>query len=990
MEALQIREFLERVLPWPSPEDDGVISLHTSPHFKGVAVRTIDEFMKELDEAREENENIYFCTSQTTGAKPNGHDKLVPSRKKVNVALCKSIFFDLDAKDYPSAQATTLALKKFLAESGLPPPSAIVASGSGGYHVYWTSLTPLIQGVWQQYADGLRALTEKHGLITDAGCTTDSVRILRVPGTLNYKNKPAKPVWQVGELGPTYDFSTALASLAEVKSVAKAPRSRIASGGLPAIPARFAGRQVGELGAGIQDRGPLIVPPLPAIMGCPFLKRNFKTGGDGTPEPQWYQAIRCATYMEGGEKIAHALSKGDDRYKPAETDEKWQHALEAQEQGLGWPSCAKIKGEGAKECNGCPHFALGKSPLNLALVEKKAQLVKANDPDDWRLPEGYRLKDGHIEKRIEPKKKKDDDHDNDDPDDVVDPWFPFIKNEIIGRPWAQKNPDGIMLTIRIDVATTREVFVASTDCPRTKIIQKMCEAGIWFNNHIQAMHYEGFFMDWIGLMNAQVAANEKANFGWEWHDPESKLPTAFVYGGSRYKNDGTKEQVGAIDHQMREEYYPVGKRDAWDAASKVIFDQKRPALELIVAATLAGPLVQFTRVEGCMLSVHSNSSGAHKSTASKLGAAIFGHPVNSRESKGTSAKGALKRAGDLQHLTIAFDDLQDDKDLLTASMVALQLAQGHEGNKLTQGRGYAAKGKWQTLSLTLSNQSIVDFIIRKEPNTAAPLNRIFEVFHSKQANDDPGMIDEGLATRLIGDLNRNFGHVGREYASMLACNVKEIDELVETEQAAFRATIVERGIEGDSANRYWMFTCTVLLAATKLGQELGIPFDYDGIRELLVDSFLKNSSKRSDEAVDGESIQNTELAVSEFLNSIQASNVLWTDNVAQRGGHEDKVVSFGSPPTGRSAWVHFSTKRRIVRISQKEFKAMLREEKRNPRVVMEGLKKFFNADLDHRYILGAGTEFAGIPEKVIEIPIPVGSPLETMMFAHGGKADEQL
>jgi hypothetical protein len=119
-------------------------------------------------------------------------------------------------------------------------------------------------------------------------------------------------------------------------------------------------------------------------------------------------------------------------------------------------------------------------------------------------------------------------------------------------------------------------------------------------------------------------------------------------------------------------------------------------------------------------------------------------------------------------------------------------------------------------------------------------------------------------------------------------------------------------------------------------------------------------------------------------------NVLWTDNFAQRGGADDKVMPHGTPPTGRPTWVHFSTKRRLVRISQRAFKVLLREEKRNPRVVMEGLAKHFNADLDHRYILGAGTSFAGVPEKVIEIPIPEGSPFETMMFAHGGKADEQI
>jgi hypothetical protein len=982
MEALQIREFLERVLPWPSPEDDGVISLHTSPHFKGVAVRTIDAFMKELDEAREENENIYFCTSQTNGAKRNGHDKLVPNRKQIHVVRCKSIFIDVDAKDYPSAKDATLALKKFLEESGLPPPTAIIASGSGGYHAYWSSNTPLIQGVWQQYADGLKALCGQHGLIIDNKCTTDSVRILRVPGTKNFKHKPAKPVWQVGELGPEYDFATALASLAEAKSVAKASRQLVDVGRL-SIPERFKGRK--DVITVPDEQLPAGFPPMTAKVLRKCLDRIPNTKVD------W------STWNTTGMRV-FAACDGED-YGLAEW-QRWSDTLNTESKDTcesRWTmyhtSPPTRTGAGAlinevRRITGEPKW------LPVVVTPAQVQLAKGEDPEGWHLPSGYRLKDKKIERYVapKPKKKKDDDHDDDDgKDDPEDPWRPFIKNEIICKPWAQKGPDGIMLHIRIDVATTREVFIASTDCPRTKIIQKMCEVGVWFETHTPAMFFEGFFMDWIGRMNSFVAANEKACFGWEWGNPESKLPTAFVYGGDRYKNNGTKEPVGAIDKQMRDEYYPQGKPEVWDEAAKVIFDQHRPALELIVAATLAGPLVQFTGVEGCMLSVHSNSSGAHKSTASKLGAAIFGHPVDSRQTKGSSAKGALKRAGDLRHLTIQFDDLQDDKDLLTATLVALQLAQGHEGDKLNQKREYAAKGKWQTFSMTLSNQSVVDFVIRKEPNTPAQLNRIFEVYHTKQANNDPGMIDEGVATRLIGELSRNFGHVGRRYASMLACNVETIEALVIKEQEDFRATIVERGIEGDSANRYWMFTCTVLLAATKLGRELGIPFDYDGIRALLVESFLKNSNKRTDEAVDGESVQNTELAVSEFLNTVQATNVLWTNTFAMRGGADDKLgPPLGTPPTGRPTWVHFSTKRRLVRISQKAFKALLREEKRNPRVVMEGLAKHFNADLLHRYILGAGTSFAGIQEKVIEIPIPEGSPFETMMFAHGGKADEQI
>ena len=79
-----------------------------------------------------------------------------------------------------------------------------------------------------------------------------------------------------------------------------------------------------------------------------------------------------------------------------------------------------------------------------------------------------------------------------------------------------------------------------------------------------------------------------------------------------------------------------------------------------------------------------------------------------------------------------------------------------------------------------------------------------------------------------------------------------------------------------------------------------------------------------------------------------------------------------------------------MRISRKAFGEALREERRSPSVVWRGLTKHFNADLEHRYILGAGSQFAGTPEKVVEIYIPEGSPFEAILFAHGGRLDEQL
>jgi hypothetical protein len=132
------RDFISRVVPWPKGDEPGYINVHwhlPGGNFKGVAVTTLDAFMRELDDTQETQENIYFCLSQQREAKSNGNGHLTAVRNRLNATALKAIWFDVDAgpdKPYADLKEVLAALKTFLAATGLPPPSAIVASGSGG------------------------------------------------------------------------------------------------------------------------------------------------------------------------------------------------------------------------------------------------------------------------------------------------------------------------------------------------------------------------------------------------------------------------------------------------------------------------------------------------------------------------------------------------------------------------------------------------------------------------------------------------------------------------------------------------------------------------------------------------------------------------------------------------------------------------------------------------------------------------------------------
>jgi hypothetical protein len=138
--------------------------------------------------------------------KANGKTKAV--RKAANALWLNAIWIDCDVKAGDPKHYHTLteawdAIDAFRLKVGLPAPTMTVHSG-GGWHIYWASDKPLPTAEWRAYADGLKALLLREGIKCDTGLTTDAARLLRVPGTLNHKYTPPRPV-ELFHFGQLYD-----------------------------------------------------------------------------------------------------------------------------------------------------------------------------------------------------------------------------------------------------------------------------------------------------------------------------------------------------------------------------------------------------------------------------------------------------------------------------------------------------------------------------------------------------------------------------------------------------------------------------------------------------------------------------------------------------------------------------------------------------------------------------------------------------------------
>jgi hypothetical protein len=205
---------------------------------------------------------IYYGVHPTTQIPPtNRRGETVPTEHVRSqtpfIAAVSCLFAEFDAKHFDGGKEAAYAH----IESLEPAPSAVVDSG-GGYHCYW-----LLTSSHLLASDAAREAARKTqaAWVTLVGGDPDSkdlCRVLRVPGTLNHKYDPPRPVqWVWLELDTTYAWDD-LADMAApfVEGVGRGPLPAEAGPSTTPVSARVAGivryaeEQVKRAGDGTKHR----------------------------------------------------------------------------------------------------------------------------------------------------------------------------------------------------------------------------------------------------------------------------------------------------------------------------------------------------------------------------------------------------------------------------------------------------------------------------------------------------------------------------------------------------------------------------------------------------------------------------------------------------------------------------------------------------------------------------------------------------------------
>ena len=1001
---MDAKAFLSTVVPWT----DGYATIHwqapgKNKPFLGQSCKTVDEAVELVRQLKGKRVNIYFCLSRQ---RFNSGQRSRAGATEMNALWLEGDVDPNNPKAFPTLKDAVVGIIKFCDGQQIPRPSLIVRSGTG-VHAYLLSNRDLPVEDWQPYADALINAVKVAGLtIKDIGVTGDAARVLRVPGTLNYKYDPPQPVevltkWSTLE---RHDFSMILARM---KELAPAGPKRNAKLRLGPLPDAFKHLLITPLGRGIPDPPPL--PFAPIRKGCAWLREAFETGGKNmTGNMQWNLLTLCATWMENGNELAHQLVNQHPGYDFQSTEGLWDRKIrERRDKDLGWPRCRTVSDSGCGHCKSCPNFIFDKSPLHLGLgasaassgggaksssngskayaedqkadgqkgqsqidIEEEIKNLGGRRPKEARLPEGFAIdEEGRICGYIASDVKK----------NTPPRLLHILKTQIKDPTLQHQNGQfGLGFTASTDRGNWHEVFLPSANnTVELGLVKALANKFVIHNPDPEAKKMlDQFPASWIDLLRQEdVATRDSGTMGWRYEDGEK---IGFVFGNTLYHESGEERQLVAVaDNEFRSHYQPVGKKEVWLKACKLLTDRKRPELDILIAIGFAAPLMVFAgTLYGATLSVWGEP-GTSKSTAQQVAAAIFGHPKQTREALTSTPKSVMRRLGLCRNLAAYWDDIQDERHQEGLFQTMFVAAGGAEGGRLNTDATMKERLEWQTLLVACSNASFVEYLVKKQKSTTAGIRRVFEFEYNRNPNE-PGMINAMAAGQIFAELEHNYGVVGAEYAKLLATEHPQIKALVISTMNAFT-----EAVNGSSEETFWWGICGVILTGAALGNRLGAEFDLVAMNDFLQKAFLENRRLRDTEGTDSGTYGHTEMALVNFMNHyVGAGHCLW---VAKAYGHRGMQMNILNTMQGnRQIVVQIARDENTIYFSKKMFRDYLYKAEINVRQVYDGLAKHFKAK-EIKVTLGAGTSLAHTQESCFMIKVPNNPkhPLHEVLCAQG-------
>ena len=802
-------EFLAAVLP--SPGHGYYCTTELSSKKKQHAfVERIEETAPYTQAWLQDKRDIYFAlaTYEEKG-----------KRTADNAEYLRSMFIDMDG--YESKKAAAQALGSFLEETGLDALGTpwIVASG-GGLHCYWSLTHAVPVGMWKPAAERFKRLCKQQQLSIDMSVTADAARVLRIPGTFNYKPKydSPRPVKLLAQ-GTPVDFEAFNERVTALLGN-NAPAPAQAPLALPgARPVQTSTTTV-QLVANSVTHFKNILVQTKAGTGCGQLAHFVEHAADDGMEPLWRAWLSQAKYCADGDRAAAWLSK----LHPYD-EERMQQKLQAIK---GPYSCVTFDGINPGVCSGCKHFSKITNPLALGRelvadnTEKVLEIVPADpeDPDAPPItvtrpvpPKGYSYgaKGGvYCERIVEEadgtKRKQ---------QVMILPYDLFVVDLL--------NKDGEhtvhMVADRpgkpVDVLMPQRCAVSKDELLKALAQQNIIAA-------FGAGNDKNLF-DYVRACVEQVSTSKQAlkiptQYGWQEDN-------SFVYSGKIFLPDGTTRTVPMPDlANLTRITRSKGTLEEWRRFPQLLIKRKLYDLLTMGCIAFGSPLMRFSQMSALTFHAGSTDSGTGKSLALSLLNSVWGHPIQYRTGKSTSPVTMQQRMGNLNSLPFTSDEIthksRQDMEWFPGFIFDAAEGQGKEKSEAHHNRERLNLVTWAQLVYLTSNTHMHDYMSGARQHTSqGELLRMLEWTPEQKLEWTPDEED------VIKSLNANHGVAGERYTRWLVQN-RETAERIYKE--VLQRLKVEWKMSGDE--RYWAAGCAAvvagaILASSKYADIIDMPVD---------------------------------------------------------------------------------------------------------------------------------------------------------------------
>lgn len=920
--------------------------------FPGAACATMQEAIQEaIYWANKRDSDVYLAMGAyiSYGDKRDGRLPYA-IRQMHNVSHCKCLYMDVDVdtdpkKDaYRTVQEMEDGIEDFYHHTNIPRATITVNSGRGGRHLYWPFNDTISPNEWSPLAHALASAAKSVGLKFDPQCTTDLVRLLRVPRTWNFKNGPkGLPVTIEEDQNVTDDPKVLAEALANWWA------------DVPTIHSSIRVNQddmADDLGGGIGSTN------LPANIDmvakeCGFIANALANHGARLAEPLWKHTISISCHTTDPEGNAHRLSSGHHAYSPSETDEKLRQAQRDRQlrKSLGPPHCAVILADGATECKTCKHRNEGTVPTSFGYGRNGHSYipVNQNDPD---LPYGYwrEANSGHI--YFEHTVKKEKEH-------VC--VFPF-----------QILPNSAYL----ESATPYQFVFTTKEAGRDKVIKVNQQAMSSLERAGQELGAQGmsvnykepskvFFMGFLQQLRSQP--NTMINLpAVGWHNDGAG--NGFAFAGNYFSPAGV-QKCKLLPPEIAS-YGVIGDVAPWTDLANVVITRDRPDLSCLVAQGFASPLVIISGHSGYLFGAWSTDSGVGKSTALTLAQAIWGSPIEKNGLSDTEAH-IFSKASTLKNIGVIFDEMKTISQQKNFLSLIFQITMGSNKGRADRSGNMRAKKEFNTLLAYATNASMVSAAEEQSKGSYATIFRMFEFasLENTTLKHSPSEI-----SRMTIALNHNYGGIGLKYAQFLGENYDYVSKCVK-----FIQTKLETKLKITQEERYWTAAMANTLAAAHLAKKLGVAkFHLDTMEAFMIAEFHRMRGNRSISSVDYGNVNVIIGELGVFLKEHRARNTVITDVMLMQTGRPAKgsVKILNEEPGVRkeNVTVHIALKPLTIRISDASLGRWCTLRGIPKSNLVEALDNKLGARKGNARI-ASGTIYADVTEPCWTIPV-VGTQLE--------------